>query len=138
MLPLITARLESTVSALRRVAGAADIAAAEEDLKRMPAAYVLPLRERAGENYLDNAVSQRVARAFGVLYAVRNLRDARGDAAHVHLEELRTEGRAALLGWEPDDDHEPIEFRGGRLLRLTNPILFWQDEYETAHLVRAV
>lgn len=138
MLRLVMQRLIAEVPTLRQVAGAADLATAEDDMKRAPAAFVLPIREAPGQNYLELGVSQRVVRTFGVLLASRNLRDARGEEAYVELESLRDQVMAAYLNWQPDTDHEPCEYAGGRLIRLSNAVLWWQDEFRTAHLVRAV
>lgn len=138
MLTLVRDRLISEVPALIDVAGASDIPSAETELKRYPSAFVLLVRESAGRNSLTNAVSQRVAQTVGVLLAVRNLRSASGQDARVDLEQLRGEVRTALLNWEPDTDHEPVEFRRGALLKMSDRVLWWLDEFETAHQVRAV
>lgn len=138
MLSVIRDRLATEVTDLKDVLGASDIPSAEEELKRTPAAFVLLVRERAGRNALMNATSQRVSRTAGVLLAVRNLKSARGDAAREDLEALRTSVRTALLNWEPDSDHEPMSFVGGALLKVSDQVLWWLDEFETAYQARMV
>lgn len=137
-LNLIVARVTAQVSALKRVAESMDIPSAADDLKAVaPAAYVLPLQDPAGPNALANAVSQQVTARFGVLLAVRNFRDPRGEAARSELTPLRSSVADALLNWQPGADYTPCEYGGGRLLQLTDQVLWWIDEYRTSFEVRA-
>jgi hypothetical protein len=139
LLDAVGQRLDTSVSALKKIAGAADFASAGMDIKSkgaLPAAYVLPLAERADANGLANAVSQRVEVRFGVILAISNLRDALGKNAQGDLAGLRTSVFAALLGWQPDADHDPVTFGGGRLLQLQDGLLWWQDEFVTAYYLR--
>jgi len=129
-------RLNTHVTALRQTGGAADLAAARDDLRIAPAAYVIPLRETPGRNELGEAIWQRVTVRLGLVLAVRNVRDARGEAAAEDLEALRQSVRAALLGWAPAMGHDPLEYGGGRLLALTNAILWWQDDFTTAFYMK--
>lgn len=137
---LVIARLATEVPppALRRVAAAAELAAAGEDLKQVPAAYVVPSADRAGQNQLANGVSQRNQVRFAVVMAVSNMRDARGEKAQADLRLLRISIMTALLGWSPDVDFAPVEYVAGRLLRLSDSVLWWQDEFLTAHQLRYV
>ncbi|MXS82273.1 phage tail terminator protein [Nitrosomonas oligotropha] len=137
----IIARLKDQVTSLKLVGGAADFDAAAESLKQKPAAFVLPNSERANQSTTGTmAVSQENTVRFAVVLAVQNLRDARGENAQADLLSLRTDIMSALLGWEPDEDADfkPIEFSGGRLLQLADRVLWWQDEFVTAHLLRSV
>jgi hypothetical protein len=136
---LVIARLAERVSGLRKVAGAVDFATAAQDLKQPPAAYVIELANRASRNSLAvMAVSQENEIRFGVIMAVQNLRDARGDAAQTDMNVLvRKPVMAALLGWAPHPDSTVIEYSGGRLLQLDNLVLWWQDDYLTSILERS-
>lgn len=137
MLSAVEARL-ATVSALKKIAGAADFASAGADLKgKLPAAYVIPMTERAGGNSLVSAVSQHTEARFGVVLAVSNLRDARGQNAHGDLAPLRAAVIAALLGWQPGPDYDPVLFGSGRLLQLQDGVLWWQDDFVTAYYLRS-
>ncbi len=138
MLASVETRLAS-VSALKKIAGAADFASAGLNLKgKLPAAYVIPLAERAGENSLVSAVSQRTEARFGVVLAISNLRDARGQNAQGDLAPLRAAVMAVLLGWQPGPDYDPVVFGSGRLLQLQDGVLWWQDEFVTAYYLRSV
>jgi hypothetical protein len=122
------------VSALKKVSGAADLAAAESGLKHPPAAFVLPLEERPGGNERDSGtLLQRNVVRFAVLLAVSNLRDAAGEQAQADLRALRPLVMGALIGWQPGASWNPLEFGGGRLLYLADRLLWWRDEFVTAN-----
>lgn len=135
----IIARLDTQVSALKHVAGSAELAAANADLKQLPAAYVVPNAERPlGSSTGTMVVSQQNSARFGVVLAVSNLRDARGEKAQADLLTLRTAVMTALLGWQANAEFDPLEYAGGRLLQLADQVLWWQDDFSTTHLLRSV
>lgn len=134
----IVARIKAQVAAFKKVGIAADLAAAARELKQEPAAFVIPVQDRAQRNALENGVSQRVLSRFGVVLAVSNLRDASGERAQTELAPIRDALLAALLGWPPDAERDPCEYGGGRLLRLSDRVLWWQDNFDTAFYLRKV
>lgn len=139
LLAPIATRLQSQVSALKKVGMAAEFDAARKDARPVPpAAFVLPLRETAGRNELENAISQRVGVQFAVVYCTQNLRDSRGGQANEDIDAVRAAGKTALLGWQPDADHDPCEYVGGELLGLQGPLVWWQDVFATAFYLRSV
>jgi hypothetical protein len=135
---LVIARLSDQVPALIKVSGAADFAACKPDLRQVPAAFVVPLTERPGDNSLLNGVSQRVTCAFGVIIAVQNLRDVRGQMAQQGLREIRLAMLDAVLGWQPASDYNVCQFGGGRVLQMNDQVLWWQDDYYTQLTYRRV
>ncbi len=128
-----------TVTVLKSVEGVVEFALAQQSLKGVPAAFVVPLMDSATPNrMLSGAVEQRVAERFGVILAVSNVRDQRGQAANEDLEGVRKSVIAALLGWQPAAGYDPVEYGGGRMLSLINPVLWWQLEFTTAYIERKV
>lgn len=137
----IVERLKTEVPELLLVGGAADLSVAAESLRQTPAAFVLPSAERAsGSSTGTMLVSQLNTVRFAVIVAVQNLRDARGEVAQTDLLQIRSSVMTALHGWQPDGlgDFEPVEFGGGRLLQLTDQVLWWQDEFLTANTIRSL
>lgn len=135
----IVAQLKTEVTALKLVGGAADLSAATDSVIQKPAAFVLANSERAsGSTTGTMAVNQQNTVRFAVLIAVQNLRDRRGEKAQADLLSLRGSIMTALHGWQPDADFDPIEYGGGKLLQLSDQVLWWQDEFVTAHLLRSV
>lgn len=135
----IIARLKAQVPALKIISGSADLAKAEADFKQAPSAFVIELSDRASENRTGTmSVSQNNTIKFAVITATKNLRDFRGQHAKTDLKSIRTGIIDALHGWQPDADFEPIEKRDGRLMKMTNAVLWWQDEFVTSHLIRSV
>ncbi len=136
---LIIDRVEAEVSKLKSVAGTAGLAAAAESLKKAPAAFVLPVSDRASANSIGTMVTrQNNTTRFGVIVAVQNLRDPRGEKAQADLLVLRQEILTTLHGWQPAAEFGPIEYGGGRVLQLTDQVLWWQDEFLTSHQMRSV
>lgn len=140
MIDSIIARLKTEGAvALRQVEGAGEYAllTAPPPLARQPAAYVIPLADVGGPNSLAaGPVRQRLAQSFGVVVLLGNLRDARGASAATALAQVQAVVRAALIGFQPTPDHDPIEFRRGQLIDVSEGTLAWQDEFETAITVR--
>jgi hypothetical protein len=135
---LITAHLVG-VAGLAKIGGAIDFAAAAQDLRnKLPAAYAVPGRETASPNQEITSVLQRVEVRFAIVLAISNQRDARGEKAQSQLEPVRDAVKDRLLGWPPSAAFDPCEFAGGRLLALNDAVLWWQDEFVTAHFMRNI
>lgn len=138
-LQLIIDYLEVKVSRLKSVLGAAGLAVASADLKQTPAAFVVPMSDRPSSNRTGTTVvSQNNTTRFAVIIAVQNLRDPRGEKAQSDLLILRQDILTTLHGWTPADAFDPIEYGGGRLSRMSNQVLWWQDEFLTSHFIRSV
>ncbi len=133
-------RLRSQVGApLLGVDGAAELAAIQAARRvGTPYAWVIPVGEQAGGSALLSAVSQRVVERVGVVIAVANRRDARGEAAHNTLRAVRRAIKDTLIGWLPDPAEEAVTYSRGRLLDYNDHVLWWQDEYLGAFDERAV
>ncbi len=124
-------RLREKAESFRSIAGAAELAAAEDSTVVAPACFVYPLREAAEANPYGTGHSQRVTAYMGVVIAVKNLRDPRGAAAQQDLKRLRQEVFDALIAWAPDADSSPVNCAGARLVRFNNAVLWWQDDFTT-------
>lgn len=137
---LLTAQNTAGAKDFNKVSGAADFAAAQTDMKRPPAAYVIPLADTALPNALmfGTAVEQHVIEKFGVILAVRNASDVRGDAVNVALETLRKNTIQSLLGFVPEPGYDPVQYGGGRLLLLDVTTLWWQLDFITGYWERKV
>lgn len=127
-------RLTLMATLLRQVGAAADLAAAEQGVRTTPAAFVLPLADRATAAPHTAEFRQRVLQSVRVVFAVTNKADARGDAARESLITARQNARHVIAGWVPEGCIEPLEFTAGQLLRLDRGLLWWQDDFATAYL----
>ncbi len=116
------------------VKGAADLAGAQSDRVR-DATFVFRSDEQASPNALINGARQLVTVGIGVVFALSNRRDSRGQAAANKIDRVRELTREALLGWEPDDADAMITYRRGRLLDFQDGVIWWQDDYETAQVI---
>ena len=139
LLSPVIARLQERVPALRLVAGAADFAAIRGAIATHPAAWVLPLGDTPGENSLAaGGLMQAMEATFGVVLAVRDVSDARGEAGADAVVAIRRDVHAALLGWSPDADAAPIEYGQGRLVAFADGFVWWQEEFVTTYYLRAL
>lgn len=134
---LVAARLKLKVSGLGMVGDAADLASIRRETLQFPAAFVVLLADKGGQNGLNsgNSVSQRREQRLGVVLAVRNIRSGQGADALHEIDALRQQVDAALIGWQPGtgDTYDPVLFSAGKLLDMSNGEMWWQDEYLTAY-----
>lgn len=135
---LIIARIKAQAPAFRIVAGALNLEGDASDALAYPSASVLPLQVKASPNNLINAVDQEMRERFACRIGVRNLTDRNGEAAYGELSALVTSVRSALLGYMPGTDYYPLESAGGRLVRVADRIVWWDEFFETRTHVRAV
>lgn len=138
MIDAVIARLTASVPMLKLIGGAAQFQTAAESLpKGTPAAFVIPLEENPGSNAMGDMVIQRVAVTFGVILVVRNVSDAKGEAARQGMETLRATVKAALLGWQPSPEFDPLERGRSGLLTFKESHMWWQDIYLTSYIDRS-
>ncbi|HWO99200.1 MAG TPA: hypothetical protein VNL74_01030 [Methylococcus sp.] len=136
----ILARIESRMPELRQIGVAAGLEQAVDALRAYPSVFLYQPSESAAENENLDGVLQQVTDRFGVLIAVRDLSDARGEAALRQIDVLRRDLKAALLGsWEDPTDVPPetIEYQGGSLAYAKDGTLIWLDNFISHHLERA-
>lgn len=127
---VVTARLRAECAVLRDVGSAAGLDAVEDHLAAVPAAYVIPLAERPTDPPTAAQFSQLVDVAVGVVYVVSNA-SAYGERDISELVAVRRAVFAALLSWVPEGCLQGFAFGGGRLIKLSNNLLWWQDDFVT-------
>lgn len=136
------------------VAGAARYADAVADqvFLPLPAAYVVPGDDDAGENTSMNGLYQVVTQHVGVIVvletlkvgATRDLADRRGQAASAYLMTVRGAVFRALLNWRPDWDPENpdtnieargLAYAGSELLEFDRARFFYQFNFSLETLI---
>lgn len=120
-----------------RVAGAATVeAAVTQTLTEFPAAFVVPLEDKAEPNRADENLLQLLHQKIGVVAVLDASADPRGQAA---VEAAWTAVRQALwyalLAWMPDGCSEPLAYRGARVLRLDAARLWVLFEFDAPRLL---
>ena len=137
LITALHARL-SSVAALKLVGGAADFqAAAETNPLATPAAYVVLLDERPGQNPRLTGVLQQVEVAIGVAIVVRNVADKKGATGLDALDPIRAAVRGALLGYTPLTGYARLTRGQGSLLAFRDGHLWWQDMYHSSYYDQA-
>lgn len=133
--------LDLVIAALRqrcpsfagRVGGAAQFQLLPEKTNLpVPCAYVIPLNDSPEDNRSASGYRQSVTDAFGVIVALSNVADERGQAAVRCVHDIRRELFKALLGWQVSDDYDGIEYSGGELLDIDRARLWYQFEFSAA------
>lgn len=136
------ARLKLIKGMSDRVAGIAELENSQSGVvPPTPYLYLLLLAETAAPNEIITLVMQKVTANFGVVLAVPNtinptgLRNAVSSTGQ--LPALRASVKSSLLGWEPDGNHSPITYVGGRMVQVKGAVVWWQDEFTTDYYIRS-
>lgn len=120
-----------------RVGGTTEFAAAQEmqETLAVPHAFVMPLADLPSTSLEVFGVLQQIEERLGVLVAVDNTTDTRGQAASDQIESIRGELWTALLGWSPDPAvYECIEYAGGFHLTMSRARLWHQFDFTTSRI----
>ena len=126
---MLVARLRAEANILRDVGGAADLDAIDEQVATVPSAFAIPLAERPTEPPTAAQFSQLVDAAVGVVFIVSSASAAGEDISEPVV--VRRAAFAALLGWTPAGCLQGLAYAGGRLIKLSNNLLYWQDDFVT-------
>jgi hypothetical protein len=115
----------------QRVAGAAQFKILPEAANMpVPAAYVVPLDENPDQQQSSNSYRQTVEDSFAVIVVLSNTADERGQGAITSVHDIRKILFQTLVGWEPGDDYDQIEYDGGALLQMDRARLYYQFEFK--------
>jgi len=134
---LIVERLVTQLPALHFVGGAADYAAVKE-LRgfRTPSAYVIFAEENnTGKVPTSIGVcAQESLVEFGVVLALRNWREARGEQMQADMRQLIGQVRAVLIGHKPAvAGARVIGWQSGKVLDYDASVLLFADVYRLTH-----
>lgn len=117
----------------QRVAGAAEFAVLEPNAKvALPAAFVIPLDDQAGDQESMNRYRQGLTDRVAVVVVLDNSADRRGQAAVTTVHAVRAELWRALLLWPPGEEYDGLMYEGGRGLDLNAAHLYYQFEFSAA------
>ncbi len=130
LLAIIQAIKDRCLSFATNVAGAAEYKRLSESANlTMPAAYVIPMDDSPDSMPNTNGYRQGLRDSFAVIVVLSNAADERGQGSITSVSAIRAELWAALLGWEPDADHDRLEYEGGQLIDLDRSRLYYQFEF---------
>ena len=128
----VIARVKTAVPSLSsRVAGTASLerALAAEHLA-VPSAFVVPLGEQASEVLTVPSITQTIEYVLGVVVAVDNTSDERGQTAADSLRAVRDELVAGLVGWTPDAAlYDPLEYASAEIQEISAARLWWRFQF---------
>ena len=135
---LIVRRLEAQVPTLQFVGGAADFAAVKELRSfRTPSAYVVFADDENTGKVPDSigVLSQEALVQFGVVLALRNYGDQRGDQMGNETRALIGQVRAALIGHKPCKGARVVGWASGKVLDYDSSVLLFADLYRVHYVM---
>lgn len=122
-----------------RVAGAAQFKNLDQSTSfPVPAAFVIPLDDEAGEQESKSGYRQDLREAFAVVVAVSNASDERGQTS---INQVRVSVREqlwrCLLGWIPEPGYDGVVYEGGAVLSIDRGRLWYQHEFSAEMTIGA-
>ncbi|OCG24729.1 hypothetical protein A9G11_03485 [Gilliamella sp. wkB108] len=127
---------QSSPSFEGRIGGAAEFSAIKDaTFLKLPAAYVVPLDDRAEDNKSQTDYWQDVTEGFGVIVVLKPLDERGQHEAYDIVEDIKVELWRALLGLEVSPSHHPIQYDGGDLLDLDRGRIFYQFNFSAVREV---
>lgn len=117
----------------------ADLAGAQQHagVRQAGGIYLIAPMQKAGVNQTIGIVSQWVEVRFGVFCMAFSAGDLLGSEGYAAVDAAQPAAFAAMLGWQPWTDADPIQYSGGRLLRLADGWSGWMDEFTTGFLAQS-
>lgn len=125
-------RLASEVTELKRVGLAGDLQRAQNILRAVPAAWVIPGAEHVAASEANPQRRYRMRCQVDVVIAMRHYGDTVGGRATDALRELRLAIGEALIGWQPVDALVPVIPQGGQPLSMASNAMWWRERFETS------
>ena len=136
---VVMKRLEAQVPELQMVGGAADYAAVKELRSfRTPSAYVVFADDENTGSVPDSigVLSQEALVQFGVVLALRNYGDSRGEQLADPARQLIGRVRAALIGHRPQcKGARVIGWASGKVLDYDASVLLFADLYRVHYVM---
>lgn len=121
MIDLLVARLEANCPSFVTI----DYALASEPIDskddECPAAFCYLESEQAATNSILGYVRQDITKTIHVFVVGK----------HQDMAALCTELRTAIIGWTPDNAHEPLQFQSGSVASIRGEWMWWLDIYTT-------
>lgn len=134
-------RLKAVTTTLGgRIGGAAEYSSETEATRlALPCAFVMRFNGSAPEPDTFDATMQIVTEEFGVVVAVSNSVDARGQAAAESLDDVMEDIINALLGWKPSSgEHNPFEYVRDDHVGMDRATLVHQFIFRTSGVISSI
>lgn len=130
----IIKQLQAETTCFKQIAGSLSDEVLESAVrqKELPAAYVVALdvdAEFAEVSQYGNSYEQEITEHFGIVIFAAS--DRRGQTVGDLLDDYRAQIFKAIVGWPMDDEHDPIEFEGGSVQKMTGDRLIYLLEFKT-------
>lgn len=134
----VVQRLRAQCSLFRDIDFASNQPEAIEDIKRMPALYLLPANWRAASQRASTGIHiQQVVEQFDLLYFINVTGAMKGTAARsAKLQDTVNAHTSAvwqaIVGWTWDTAYAPISAVSGQLVQLDATRMIFSERFETS------
>jgi len=98
----------------------------------IPVAFVYSSVDTSPGMYVIDPSQQEVTVEFTVILASKQI-DIK--AGIEHMEDLRDQVKAALIGWKIDANHRGITFQSGALLDISPRTVWWADTFSVKTII---
>ena len=125
-------RLVDQVPDLKKVGLAGDLQKAQNILRAVPAAWVMPGPENVAATEASAQRRYRMRCQVDIVIAMRHYGDTVGGQATDALRALRQVIGNALIGWQPPDVLVPVIPKGGQPLSMASNAMWYRERFETS------
>lgn len=120
---------------LKRVDGVLEFAAQTSAPAQLPAHFVVPTGEQAGDNRTAGGRDQRVLATFSVM-AVLAATARQSSGPSEALREATTTIKNALTGWTHPGASGPTDYVGGRMVSADGSTVVWAVQFRCPYHLR--
>lgn len=126
MIDELIAHISGSVPSLINVDHAFTMEAVDELNEQAPAAFLYPGDESGEPSVFDNVTKQRLTLQIIVVLI----------CPIAELTSLKKTLRNKVLGWQFDDDHDPLEFLNAKPVDIKSNHIWWRETYVTRTHIR--
>jgi len=126
------ARLVDQVGDLKKVGLAGDLQKAQNILRAVPAAWVMPGPENVAATEASPQRRYRMRCQVDIVIAMRHYGDTVGGKATDELRDLRASIGDTLIGWQPPDALVAVIPKGGQPLSMASNAMWYRERFETS------
>lgn len=126
MINELIAYLQSNTISFKTISYSWEMQPFDDPLNNSPALLVFHGDDDSLPSNLDNCISQESFVEVGIFII----------STHAEMDALKTELRAAVLGWQYNVNHTGMEHKKGSLQNITAKYIWWLDTFTTTTNLR--
>lgn len=133
MIADILARLMEPETPFKMSGAAGSLSDIKDAPRAVPAVFGYISAEKSEPNErATGRIMQRTRIDVSIVIVTRNLSKSDNGLAATDIDPLKAKVRSRMIGWQPTDDHDPIEHVEGELIQAVGGYVWFEDVYTTA------